>query len=317
MPFLDSKTHITRKAIFALLMASMIWGISTPIIKWMLFEVPPFTLGFFRFFVASSFMFLIFRPNLAIQKKHIPTVILAAIIGITIHISLFFFAIRLTSSVNAAIIASASPIIVVIGAALFLKEHITKGIVMAGILGTIGVSIIIADPLAKEGISSSFIGNMLLLVGLFFGVGYGLTCKYLFRTYQPMTITFYSFFIGGALFFPLMLIMDQFPTREMMSTPNFYLGVPFGIVFPSIMAFGLWQWGLSKLPASRVGFFSYLDPVITGIAAFFILGEIVELPVIIGSVFILCSLYFAESKHPYHHLIDIVRNRETEYKHQK
>lgn len=317
MPFLDSKTHITRKAVFALLVAVTIWGVSTPIIKWMLFEVPPFTLGFFRFFVASFFLFLIFRPNLIIQKKHIPIVILAAVIGITVHLSLFFFAIRLTSAVNAAVIASASPIIVAIGAALFLKEHITKGIVMAGVLGTIGVSIIIAEPLAKEGISNSFIGNMLLLLSLLFGVGYGLTCKYLFRTYHSMTITFYSFFIGGALFFPLMLIVDQFPTREMISTPNFYLGVPFGIIFPSITAFALWQWGLSKLPASRVGFFSYLDPVITGIAAFFILGEVVEIPVIVGGLFILGSLYFAESKHPYHHLIDIMRNRETEYKHQK
>ena len=112
-----------------------------------------------------------------------------------------------------------------------------------------------------------------------------------------------------------MLITNQLPTREIMATPNFYLGVPFGIIFTSVLAYSLWLWGLSKLPVSRVGFFIYLDPVIAGVVAFFLLREVVEIPVLVGALFILSSLYFAESKHPYHHLFHVFKKRETEYPH--
>lgn len=317
MPFLDSKTHITRKAIFAMLVAMFIWGGSVPVIKWMLFEVPPFAVGFFRFLPAAFLLYVIFRPSLRIHKKDMLTIVFGSIIAITIHIPLFFYGLERTSAINAGVISSAAPILVMIAAAIFLKENITKGLVMAAVLGTIGVSIIIAEPLAKEGISDSFIGNLLLLFSLLFSVAFEIICKKLYKTYKPMTVTFYAFLIGGALLFPIMFFAHQMPTREIIMTPNFYIGIPFGILFPSLIAYCCWQWGLSKLPASRVGFFVYLDPVFAGVAAFFLLGETVELPVIVGGIFIVGSLYFAESKHPYHHLIDIMRHRGSEYKHQK
>jgi drug/metabolite transporter (DMT)-like permease len=262
-------------------------------------------------------LYAIFRPNLRLHKKDLGLVVAGAIIGITIHIPVFFYGLSKTSAINAGVISSIAPILVLIAAAIFLKEAITKSLLIAAILGTIGVSIIIAEPLAKEGISPSFIGNLLLLISLIFSVSYEIICKKLFKTYSPMSITFYSFFIGGILLFPLMCLTHQIPSTEILHTPNFYIGIPFGIIFPSILAYSLWQWGLSKLPASRVGFFVYLDPVIGGICAFFFLGETVEPAVVAGGLFILSSLYFAETKHPYHHLIDIMKHRETEYKNTK
>lgn len=315
MPFLDSKTHITRKAVFALIIASLIWGASAPVMKWTLIEVPVYTLAFLRFFLASLLLFIFFRPSLKVAKRDWPLLIAAALFGITIHIPLFFFGLRYTSSINAGVIATAMPILVVISAGIFLHEKVTKNLFVAAALGALGVLLIIFEPLRDEGFSPSVWGNLLLFLSILYNVGFEIMCKKLFKNYKPFTVTFYAFLIGSLFFLPIALpsMIESLP--QIYKTPNFYIGVPFGIVFTSTLAYAFWQWGLSKLPASKVGFFIYLDPVVAAVVAFFLLHEVITLEIFFGALLIVGALYFAEAKHPYEHLFHLVRKHETDYPH--
>src|SRR5258705_3308875 len=80
------------------------------------------------------------------------------------------------------------------------------------------------------------------------------------------------------------------------------LGILYGIFFASIGGYMLWSWGLSKLSEGKVGFFFYLDPVVSTIAAVLLLSEKITLPFVIGAVFIFAGIFIAEGHFPYPHL---------------
>ena len=97
--------------VLALIITNVIWGAASPIFKFALENIPPFTLAFIRFFFAA----LLVSP-LAIMHRQKTTgtqlleICLGAFFGISINIAFFFLALPKTNSINAPIIASAQPI---------------------------------------------------------------------------------------------------------------------------------------------------------------------------------------------------------------
>src|SRR3989344_9043080 len=123
MEELNSKTLRLSKhhlAIFALIIANIIWGAASPIFKWSLQDIQPFTLAFLRFFIGALLLLPFTLHNLHIQKRDWVKLSLLSLSGITINISFFFIAIQMTSSINAPIIASAAPVFIIVGSFLFL-----------------------------------------------------------------------------------------------------------------------------------------------------------------------------------------------------
>jgi drug/metabolite transporter (DMT)-like permease len=71
------------------------------------------------------------------------------------------------------------------------------------------------------------------------------------------------------------------------------------------LAFGLWQFGISKVSETNVGFFLYISPIVTTLIAITFLGEHVTAEFLIGSLLIVIGLLVAEAhlhhKRPHHH----------------
>jgi drug/metabolite transporter (DMT)-like permease len=89
----------SQKAIVALIIANLIWGAAAPIFKWSLSNIQPFTLAFFRFFIAT-YLLAPFIKTATIKKEHFLYLFLAAVSGVTLNISFFFLGLEYSSSVN-------------------------------------------------------------------------------------------------------------------------------------------------------------------------------------------------------------------------
>ena len=80
---------------------------------------------------------------------------------------------------------------------------------------------------------------------------------------------------------------------------GFFIGIIYGAVFASTIAYTTYNWALSKLPAYKTSVFTYLDPVVAVITAVPLLGEKITLPFIESkqalleqaSLFAMVSLY--------------------------
>ncbi len=297
-------------AFLALILASIIWGASAAVMKIALFTVPPFSLALIRFGIASLLFLPFVWKNLAVKKEDLPAFLLLGLIGFTIHIPLFLFGLKLTTALNAGIIVSSVPLFTLLLASIFLKEKIKGNLFIGVVLGLLGVAVIIGKDAFATGVKLSPFGDMLILTAMLLFVFYEILSKKLFKKYSVFVVTFYSFAIGALTFIP-------FAIFEFVQNPNWinnvsqasFWGIIYGIFLSSFAAYSLWQWGLSKLSANRVGFFFYLDPVVSTIVAVILLSEIVTGPFVIGSAFIFLGLFIAEGRLPYHHAIHKLREK--------
>ncbi|MCL4417029.1 MAG: DMT family transporter [Actinobacteria bacterium] len=296
-----NKRHL---AIFALLAASTIWGATGPIMKYTLLTVPLFTLAFTRFFFASLILLPFVYKKLKINKEDLPVLTLCACSGITFNISFFFLGLTLTTALNAGIIISTLPIFTILFAIFFLKEKIKKRLVFGAIIGISGIGIIIGHDITKNGVSLSPVGDFILLLSMFSFVIYEIFSKKLFKKYSPSVITFYAFAIGALSFLPAFIYETTYNLTWVNNLSNtVILGIIYGIFFSSLSAYCLWQWGLSKIDASKAGFFFYLDPIASTVAAVLILSEKITTSFALGAILIFLGLFFAEGRLPYHTLI--------------
>jgi len=307
-----SRHNQHSQALIALTIASILWGITTPVLKWSLDGVSPFFFAFMRFSIAGVIFYVIARPPLRIQKKHIPILLIALLVGTSLHIILAFYGIRMTTALNASFISMGSPFLTLMAGFVVFREKVRRNLIIGGILGLLGMLALVLGPLSQHNQSSTYImGNIILSISIVLWIVYEIIAKkYLFPFYSIRTITFYAFLIG-------MLSVLPFAYKDIVAfslssvEPKFIIGVFFTAIFSSVLAFSMWQWGVSKIEVSRVGFFIYLDPVTSSLLAIFLLGESFTPSIIIGTVFVLGGLYVAERKahFPHIHLFHHYRGR--------
>lgn len=296
-------------AILALISASIIWGLTSPIMKQTLNFVPLFSLAFIRFATASFLLFPLVYNKLKIDKKDISILVFSAFSGVTFNIAFYFLGLTLTSALNAGIIVAALPIFTLLFAAFFLKEKITKGLILGSIIGIVGIAIIIGHDAFKNGFTLSPLGDFIIIISMLSFVIYEMFSKKLFKKYNPLTITYYTFLIGALSFFPAFFYEFNNNPLWNVSFPKVAIfGILYGIIFSSLIAYSFWQWGLSKIDASRAGFFFYLDPIAGVLGAVILLSEKITQPFILGAILIFLGLFFSEGRLPYHHLFKLKLN---------
>lgn len=193
----------------------------------------------------------------------------------------------------------------ILASIFFLKEHPRPKTVLGTFISLFGVIIIIGRPLLEGFDGTAVTGNIFFLLATVGAVCHTLIAKNLSRRYGALTITFWSFTMGSATFFPLFLrdtlIYSGMPPLDLRGIT----GLVFGTVLSSTLAYTLYQWAIEKIDASEVGVFAYIDPVIATIIAIPLLGEVITPLFILGSFFVFLGIFVAEGRlhwHPFHHL---------------
>lgn len=293
-------TH--QKAILALIATNVIWGAASPIFKLALQNFPPFSLAFLRFFGGMILLFPFVYKDLAIKKKDWLNLFLLSFFGITINITFFFLGLQRAPSINAPIIASGGPIFLYLASILFLREKLHKKVFLGIVISFIGVLTIVVQPVIEKGIYGSLTGNLFFVLATIGAVGHAFFSKKIIKEYNPVTITFWSFWIGMMTFIPL--FSYELVNYHPFSTIDYrgWIGLVFGIVFSSTLAYLLFQWGIKQIQAQEVGLFTYIDPLVAIVIAIPLLGEKLTPIFILGSLLVFAGILIAEGRLPYHPL---------------
>ena len=80
------------------------------------------------------------------------------------------------------------------------------------------------------------------------------------------------------------------------------IGILFGAVFCSLIAYTLQTFAIKYISANEVAIFSYVDPVIAVIIAKPLLGESITTTFLFGSFLIFLGIYISEGRLHYHPL---------------
>jgi len=294
--------------ILTLIIANIVWGVASPIFKFALTNIPPFTLAFIRFFFAG----LIFLP-IALNKwqklsgKQWLEILLVGFFGITINISFFFLGLVKTESINVPIIASSGPVFIYILSIIFLKEKPKLKVLTGMMVALIGVLFIILSPLILDGkkfVIGAIEGNLFILLATFGSVLQTVFGRDVLKKINAIQVTAITFLFGSLTFIPF--IPKEFVNWDI-SFLNIagWTGIIFGVFFSSALAYFLFYYGVSRLKAQEVGIFTYIDPLAAIVVAAPLLHEYPNLFYVFGGVLIFGGIYLAEGRihwHPFHKL---------------
>lgn len=282
---------------FALTLTAFLFGLSFVATKYALEYLPPFTLIFLRFSIAFVVLgiFYWFTPHEKIHSEDRWRMALTALIVPGAYFLAETYGLKFSSASTISLLIATIPIFTALFAFLFLQEKIGLAQILGIILSMIGVGIILGPnpmEMARESI---------IRFGHFLGLGaaacaglYMVLARNLMKQYAPFTLTLLQSLFAVLIFLPL-AVWEQGggPWKHL---PFKVIGALFYLaIFCSVLAFFLWNYGISRLEAGRAAVFTNLVPVFTVVGATLLLGERVHLRQIMGGVLVIAGVMLANS----------------------
>lgn len=280
-----------KLAYLALFVSSLIWGMAPPIIKYTLGFISPASFLFYRFLLATIIIAIPLALRLKKLRPNSKDFLLYLFLGFLctpLNLVFLFWGIEKTTAIDASLISIISPILVVLGGVIFLKEVVTKkesfgiGIALAGTLLTL------LQPLLENGLGGNLWGNFLVFLGALVGVVFTLLAKK-YHHLDPFLLSAISFVVGLIVLAPLTSYLSL-PTLPALP------GLVFMAIFSSVVAYFAYSFGLSKIEASEATVFTYLQPLFSIPLAVILLQEKLSLPFAVGASLILIGVLFCEQR---------------------
>jgi drug/metabolite transporter (DMT)-like permease len=290
------KHKIKATPFLALVFAQILWGINTPIIKLGLRTVPlPLYLSATILGAAILIAPLAARNWNPLRSKDWTLLIAGSIIAITLGNVVLLMGLQKVPAVNASLIGLLGPLLLFIMSVEFLKERMSLKTFLGIMIALAGTAIILGKPWQVAGTNQTALtGNLFLLLAVLCDVVGTLVCKPVLKRAGAYQVTFIHLLAG---ILPVALFSIPYLTSVNSSTigKNGFLAIVFNIVAIT-GANCLFMYGLKHKKAQDVGIFSYIHPLVTLIAAWFIPGETPQSKVYLGAVFIFIGIYFTEIK---------------------
>jgi drug/metabolite transporter (DMT)-like permease len=295
-----SLLHSKRSKAYALLLLNTIlWGFSPPIIKQALNFITPSQLLFGRYVLASLIFLPIYfltRKKSGLEIRNLKLVILLALLGTPLTLIPLYEGIKLTTSIEAAILTATTPILVILGGYLFLKEKVSRNEKLGVAAALAGTLLLAFEPLLSNGSGFRFslLGNFLILASNLIWVAFLLLIKKL-KT-DASQISLVSYLVSIPVF--ALLIFLESPSisnlKYQISNGNAIFSIIYMAIFGSIIAFWAYTKGQEYIEAGEASVFTYLQPVFTFPLAFFWLGETISRIGLIACLLIALGVYFSE-----------------------
>ena len=272
-------------------------------------EAPSLVIAAWRLIFASSILAIpaLGKHRAELQKLTRKELLLGLASGIFLafHFATWITSLEYTSVTNSVVLVSTSPIWVAILAPFFLKEKITKTVIIGIILTLIGGTIIglsdgctldggirCASP-SGSGLGEGSLGNFLALAGAWTVAGYLMIGR---RLRANLSLVPYIFLVYGMAAIVL-LVMVLISANSLFGYFSIiYLWLLLMAIFPQLIGHSTYNWALRYLPVALVAVTTLGEPIGSSILAFVILKETPSIIQVVGGVLILAGIYVTSQK---------------------
>ena len=259
-------------AMACLVLAMALWGSSFIALKFAFAELPPMWVIFGRMALGSLVFLLAWRWRGRLDYRPGDWRYLLALAACEPCLYFIFEALALqhTSATQAGMITALLPLLVAVGAFTFLRVRVALSTWAGFLLAVLGAIWLSLAGEADAHAPNPLLGNFYEFVAMLCATCYTLLLKFLSERYSPFILTAMQAFIGSLFFLPLALVTEPLPSQfSLLGVGSVvYLGV-----VVTVGAYGLYNFGVSRLPASQASGFTNLLPVFTLIFAALLLGE--------------------------------------------
>jgi len=283
---------------FAIIAAVFLWGGSFAAMRSAIGEIGAFGLMGLRSLAALAAI-LPFIPRFLRQLKSTfrpgdgPLLFLTVLLQPCLYFLFESNALRFTTASQAGVISATVPILTALGAWIFLEEAFGGRIVIGTLMAFSGIAVITFTGNADTSAARPLLGNGLELGAMICAAGNLVAVRGLSRRYGTWLITAMQIAAGAVFFLPGIVIIARsgISPGEIPWIPVAYLGVG-----ASLGAFGLYNWGMGRIPAARASSFINLIPVVAAFGAWLFLGEILNIYQIAGGVVVLSGVVLSQER---------------------
>ena len=281
----------------SVLTANLIYGANYSIAKQVMPEfIKPFGFILVRVVVTTILFWAIgfFIKDKKVDKADMPRLIYCAFFGVALNQLLFFKGLDLTTPINAALMMTTNPIMVLIVASFLIREKITILKIIGIITGITGAGLLLLWGKEFSIQSDSVAGDLCVLVNsLSFGV-FLIIVKPLMSKYNTLTVMKWIFLFGSFMVIPFgygELSQIQWSTFTM----PIWIATAYVVIFVTSVAYILNVYALKNLSPSSVSAYIYLQPFFASMVAIFLGKDQLSAIHFISALLIFAGVYMVTS----------------------
>ena len=295
-----NRKHIA--AYFELSLAVIVWGASFIATKFALRDLLPVTVVWMRFMIGIIILGIaaLTRRQLSVPKKQEWSYFaLLGFLGITFHQWLQSTGLVTVQASTTAWVVATSPVFIALLSWLFLHEKLDWLQIGGIILAAAGVMLVVSKGNVESIFSGHFVttGDLLIMISAPNWAIFTILSSRGLKKYPPTQMMFFVMLIGWMFSSILFLFGGGFQDLQHI-TQTSLAGIGFLGIFCSGLAYIAWYDGLQALPATQVGAFLYIEPLVAVLVAWAILDEQIILLSLVGGIVILLGVRLVQKFHP-------------------
>lgn len=282
-------------AYLSLVLSMILWGLSFIGSKIAYEYISPIATIFIRLIIASIFLIslsLLIGKLQRIKKKHIALFFILAFFEPFLYFIGEGYGILYTAPTIAAIVISTIPLFVPFSMFILAKEKISPGNYFGILVSFAGVLLVVLK--GDFSFEAEPIGLLCLMISVFSVMGYSFVLQKLANKYNAYTVISAQNVIGIIYFLPLFLFMDLPGIASVSWDARLWVPLIALGIFCSAVAFFLFTLGIQSIGVTKATIFTYVIPVITAIASFFIMNEEFSPRKILGMLITMAGLFISQ-----------------------
>ena len=268
-----------------------------------LYEIPPFTLNFYRW----TFAWLILAPftlkEILSKKKYIlndiKLILILGITSITIFNSIVYYSLNFTQVISGVLMISTIPVMIIFFCWLLKIEKTNFYQILGVVFSLFGVLLIVTKANLEILLSLNFNkGDIWMVVAMFSWAMYSALLRKKKFNLSQLSLLQTIISAGLILLLPAYLIEMLMGYRLNVNLP-FVLTLSYVVIFPGLASFIFWIKGISIIGSNRSGIVLHLMPIFSTILAILIFKEKFMTFHLIGSIFIITGIVLSSKKVKY------------------
>lgn len=293
-----------RNAILLSILAMLLWGSAIPLIKCTFTELGigqgdaglKILVAGIRFLLAGFLTFIYFKISekgrpIAFKKVNWKFVVILALIQTSLQYIFYYIGLSHVAGVKSSIIQSTNAFLVVlISAILIPNEKVNPNILIALVLGTLGI--IISNGPAEGTGGIRFVGEGFVLIATTLNALASVMIRKYGKGINSFILTSFQFMIGAVV---LILLGLAIAGRPLALTPKACLMILYGS-FISATSFSIWTSVLQHYHANEFGVYKLFIPIFGSLLSVLVLGEAFTLNMGVGLALVLLGSFILNKK---------------------
>ena len=264
------------------------------------YQIPPFSLNFYRWFFAGLILLPFTFKELIEKKRYIFNNIgffaVLGITSITIFNSIVYYSLYYTQVISGILMISTIPVWIIFISSILNIEKTNVFQIIGVIFSLTGVIFIItkADLEIIKNLDFNK-GDLSMVVAMFSWAVYSALLKrkkYEISQFSLLQVVI----ITGLIFLTPIYLIEMYLGNVIVLGMPFLLTLTYVVFFPGLASFIFWIKGISLIGANRAGVFLHLMPIFGAIMAMIIFDEKFMYYHIFGAIFIIAGITLSNKK---------------------